>query len=316
MAAKRRPPSRRKKQGGFPFSTVATLVLAVAVLALLVHRLKTPPQKPFLERSGIAIHEKAPAAKRPAKPSRPKPQEQEETAAVPPARIEQEPPPLAGAVASIVIDDVGFRLDLAQEASAKLPTYVTFAVIPNLSASKVSAEILHASGHHVILHAPMEPEDSGKWKPQPGELYAGLAEKEVDAILSRDLQSVPFAEGINNHMGSRATKDRALMSDVMRALKRRGLYFLDSRTTPDTVAFQVARAAGLPCAQRAIFLDDVDSPSAIIGEVDALAERARRDKEAVAIGHLRFNTIQVLSERLPYWASRGIRFAPLKEIVR
>jgi hypothetical protein len=317
MATKRRPQGNRKKRAGFPYFTVAMMVLAVAVLALLVQRLKAPPKEAPAEKPAVS-KPSAPAQKQPATKERPKTQErkEKEEAILPPVQTEQPPQPKAGATASIVIDDVGFRLDLAQEASAKLPTNVTFAVIPNLSASKVSAELLHASGHHVILHAPMEPEDSGKWKPQSGELYVGLAEKEVDAILDRDLESVPFAEGINNHMGSKATKDRALMNDVVRALKRRGLYFLDSRTTPYTVAFQAARSAGLPCAQRAVFLDDVDSQGAIIEQVDALAERARKDGEAVAIGHLRSNTIRVLSERMPYWASRGIRFVPLKEVVR
>ncbi len=315
MATKRRQGGRRKKQAGFPYFTVALLVVAVAALALLVHRLKAPSEKSAPERPAAA-KPRAEVQRRQAKEPKPKPPERRQEAALPQEKAVEALPPKEGAVASIVIDDVGFRLDLAQEASAELPTYVTFAVIPNLSASTVSAEILHASGHHVILHAPMEPEDSGKWKAQPGELYVGLSEKEVDTILARDLGSVPFAEGINNHMGSRATTDRPLMRDVVRALKRRGLYFLDSRTTPYTVAFQVARNAGLPCAQRAVFLDDVDSQGAIIEQMDALAERARKDGEAVAIGHLRANTIKVLSERLPYWASRGIRFVPLKEVVR
>jgi hypothetical protein len=215
-----------------------------------------------------------------------------------------------------VIDDVGQRLDLAEEAARLLPRQVTFAVIPYLPASEPSAKLLYTHGFPIILHTPMEPEDSGKWKHVPGEIWVGMAPDQVGRILEEDLAAVPQAEGANNHMGSRATRDPALMRAVMEVLKRRGLYFLDSRTTPGTIAFAAAQQAGLRTAQRAVFLDDVDAPGAIMDQVDTLADRALKEGAAVGIGHLRPNTLRVLSERLPLLESRGIRLVPLREVVR
>ncbi len=300
MPARRRAGSRKRPAaGGFPFLAVAGLVLLVAGLALVVQHLRRPrPVSP------------APPPPRPAAPA---PSARRHSA---PGPAPAPPAPSVSPAACIVLDDVGYRLDLAREACLRLPKQVTFAVIPFLPASRDSAALLHRAGFPVILHAPMEPEDSGKWKHTAGELYEGMPEDEVAAILGRDLDAVPHAEGINNHMGSRATKDAALMAAVSRALRARGLYFLDSRTTPDTVAFQVARASGVPCAQRAVFLDDVDAPGAIMAQVDVLADRARRDGTAVAIGHLRPNTLDVLAGRIPYWESRGVRFVRLREVVR
>lgn len=217
---------------------------------------------------------------------------------------------------ALVLDDAGYRLDLVQEAVRSLPRAVTFAVIPHLPETESSAQLLHERGFPIILHQPMEPEDSGRWKPGPGELYCGMPGDKVAPTLARSLAAVPYAEGVNNHMGSRATTDEALMESVAAYLKFRGLYFLDSRTTPDTVAFAVARRKGLRCAQRAVFLDDVDAAGAIMTQVDALAARALQDGEAVGIGHVRPITLKVLMERIPYWESRGVRFVPLREVVR
>lgn len=215
----------------------------------------------------------------------------------------------------LVIDDVGYRLDLAQDAAEKLPKETTFAIIPFLPHSEESARLLKERGLAVILHCPMEPERSGQWKSTPGTLMVGMPRDEVERILDSDLRAVPGAEGVNNHMGSLATTQRPLMDAVMATLGARGLYFLDSRTSARTVAYDAARSAGVKAAFRSVFLDDVDEDGAIIKQIDLWVARSEREGAPVAIGHLRPRTIDALAFRLPYWRSKGVRLSPLREVV-
>jgi polysaccharide deacetylase 2 family uncharacterized protein YibQ len=303
---------RARRTSRFPSRTVVALLLAVAALLLVrQHLLRRPaPQSP----STAARSGKTPAAPHggpAAKPGR-------SGRAYGPGPETTEPPsrPSGSARAVLVIDDTGGNLDLALDAARLLPQSVTFAVIPYLKDSEASARALHERGFAVILHAPMQPEDGQRWKPVRGEIDVGMAPSQVASALEGSLAEVPFAEGVNNHMGSRATRDGRLMEAVMNVLRARGLYFLDSRTTAGTVAYETARRAGVPCAQRAVFLDDVDKPDAIMAQLDVLGEKAMKEGEAVAIGHLRPNTLRVLSERIPYWERRGLRFVRLREVVR
>lgn len=216
----------------------------------------------------------------------------------------------------LVIDDVGANLRLAGKAAADLPPSTTFAVIPGLKASESSANLLHSRGFHIIAHIPMEPQDGDRWKPTPTMLMVGMGRRKVDRILKADLADVPYAEGINNHMGSRATSSRGLMEEVMEYLKPRGYYFLDSRTSAHTVAYETARSENVPSTERKVFLDDVNEVGAITAQMDRLVARAETEgRTLVAIGHLRPKTIAALSSRTRYWKKRGVRFVALKEVV-
>ncbi len=307
MAAKRT--SGRKTRGQrLPLWLFALLLAALA--GVVIVRLKLGPpasHRHHREKTSRSAHEPTPKAPRGAIPNPGKEK------AAPPARAGG---PAAGPPSvSIVIDDVGYRMDLVEQAVRTLPKSVTFAIIPYLPYSVQSATYLHDHGYPVILHAPMEPDNNGRWKPTRGELMVGMPRKEVDRLLTGDFAAVPFAEGANNHMGSMATSDPALMKDVMTFLKARGLYFLDSRTTAQTVAYDTAQELGLPSAHRTVFLDDVDEEDAIIKQLDILVTRAETEGTLVAIGHLRPRTIDVLSRRIPYWTARGVHFVPLREVV-
>lgn len=218
---------------------------------------------------------------------------------------------VAGRVA-IVIDDVGSSLELLREAARVLPRSVTFAVMPFMPYSGESAELLGKDGFHVILHSPMEAEDPGKCRSC---INVGMTRRQVADTLALQFGSVPRAEGLNNHTGSKATKDRVLMSYVMEELKKRGLFFLDSRTTPFTQALNAAKDAGVRSTERKVFLDDESIESGILLKMDELALAGIREKKAVGIGHLRPATIKALSKRIPYWQARGVVFIPLAEAV-
>ncbi len=312
--------ARRKGRGSSGVPLWVLFGLVVLLVGAVVLRLKLVPRAPRPSAPRESPAAPAPSKRREAKERqaapRPKPEAQEAAPAAPaPPKPAPSLTPGTTSVA-LVIDDVGYRLDLVQEAAVTLPPVVTFAVIPFLPESEASARYLHDHGFPVILHAPMEPEHPERWKATAGMLTVGMPRAEVDRILEADLKAVPFAEGINNHMGSLATTDRTMMEDVAEVLKARGLYFLDSRTTVRTVAFDVARSRGLPTAFRSVFLDDKDEENAIIAQFDLLVARAEKEGTLVAIGHLRPRTISVVAGRIPYWEKRGVKFLPLREVVR
>ena len=303
----------RRKRADFRLP-LGWLLLLLALLAVAVAlRLRLPVSPPAGVGTRPGLPPAPPAAPAPMTHPRPKP-------AKPAARLglPEPPPPVheGEAVVCVVLDDAGQSLELAEAAAARLPRSVTFAVIPYLPASRSTAELLHARGFPVILHAPMEPLEGRRWRATGGMLLTGMGREEVRRILAGDLSEVPFAEGVNNHMGSRATQDRRLMAAVMEVLGQRRLYFLDSRTTPLTVAFEEARAAGVRTAFRSVFLDGEDDAGAIMGQLDTLVDRSRREGVLVGIGHLRPRTVEALAERMPYWSRRAVRFVPLREVVR
>lgn len=217
---------------------------------------------------------------------------------------------------SIVIDDVGNSIELLEYAMKVLPKSTTFAILPFQKYSKESAELLHKEGFHIILHSPMEAEENGSYNNIPYLIKSSMTKKEIEIALEKQFESVPFVEGMNNHTGSKATKNQDLMRNVMKFVKSRGLYFLDSRTTPFTVAYKVAIEEKVPSIEKKVFLDDDNSESDIILRVDEFVLLALKEEKAVAIGHLRINTIKVLDKRINYWQKRGVNFISLSDMIK
>lgn len=219
-----------------------------------------------------------------------------ETPATPPAKPKpkgDKPGKLA-----VVLDDAGYS-EAAVASIAPLPLQVAVAVLPNAPASAAVAEALRAQGRELLLHMPMEPEGNGGANPGDDALMVGLQPEEVRARLERALAVVGPVAGVNNHMGSRATSDAELMRHFMKALAGRGLYFLDSRTTPASVAANLAREAGIRTLRRDVFLDVVEDEGAVRSALATAASLARSKGQAVAIGHVHPLTLRVLHEELP-----------------
>jgi len=206
---------------------------------------------------------------------------------------------------AIIIDDLGEDVAPA-DALLKLPYRLTLSILPDQPHSAEIAERAYRRGDQVMLHLPMEFEGNAA-KPEPVELRVGMNAAEVDRLVERMLEAVPHAAGVNNHEGSRATTDPKLMADVMGVLRQRNLFFIDSRTTAATVAYAVARQAGVRAASRNVFLDDVQTREAILRQLDLAARDAAKDGSAIAIGHPHPVTLAVLAESLPQLESRGIR---------
>jgi polysaccharide deacetylase 2 family uncharacterized protein YibQ len=220
----------------------------------------------------------------------------------------------SGPKLAIILDDMGYDRAAADAAFA-LQFPITLSVIPHLPLSAEVAEEAYRRGDQVLLHLPMEAE-AGETKAEPIELRVGMKADQVERDLDSMLETVPHAAGVNNHQGSRATADAKLMGELMPALRRRGLFFVDSRTTAATVAYDAAERAGVRSASRKVFLDDTTNRDAILSQIDLAARDATRDGFAIAIGHPHPATIAALVEAAPRLESRGMRFVFVSDVVR
>jgi len=216
---------------------------------------------------------------------------------------------------AIVIDDLGNDA-AATGRIASWPYKVCGAVLPALPGSARAARELEGSGKQVLLHLPMEPRQYPQVRPGPGVVLRSQSEEEIARTLESDLDSVPGAVGVSNHMGSAATADPRVMRAVVRVLARRGLFFLDSRTTGATVARETAREERVPAVSRRVFLDDVATEPAVQKMLDELVTRAHAERSAVALGHPYPATLAVLERELPKLADRGVRLVPVGELAR
>jgi polysaccharide deacetylase 2 family uncharacterized protein YibQ len=231
------------------------------------------------------------------------------------------PPPAATAATrahpalAILIDDLGNELAPARRI-ASWPEPVSGAVLPGLAFSAASARALSESGKQVLLHLPMEPEGFPRVRPGPGVILRAQSDGEIARILEEDLATVPGAAGVNNHMGSAATADPRVMRAVVRVLSRRGLFFVDSRTTDATVAERTAEEESVPSARRRVFLDDVATEAAVRAQLDDAVAKAKAEGGAIAIGHPYPATLSVLEKELPNLGERGVRLVKVGELVK
>lgn len=214
-------------------------------------------------------------------------------------------PPDARGRLAILLDDAGQQTHLLAAASA-LPKPVAFAVLPFLPASAETAVTLHRSGHEIWLHMPMEPEGYPSEDPGPGAILVSMSDGDLRRTLNSAINNVPFIVGVNNHMGSKATANLRLMTIVMQELRSRNLFFIDSRTTTKTRALDAARAQGVLSNRRRVFLDNDHSPAAIRHQLEDAVFEAKKYGEAIAIGHFKKTTIDVLAQDAPGLKGRGV----------
>lgn len=210
-----------------------------------------------------------------------------------PRTVVEEPAPAGGMIA-VVIDDLGENLGLAQDLAA-LPFPVTFAVWPTSTHAAEVARIAVAKDLDLIIHQPMEPLSYPEADPGPEALFTTMNATELTARLTRNLARLSGAIGMNNHMGSRFTADPEGMAVVMAVLKKHGLFFLDSVTTPDTVGREAAAEANLPYYRRQVFLDNVLEVETIAHQLSKAQRLAASSGIALAIGHPHPETVRALS---------------------
>jgi len=214
---------------------------------------------------------------------------------------------------AIIIDDLGNSLHLGRQA-VELPGALTYSVLPKLPYSREIAQRAHVGGKEVMLHLPMQTHEGHSLG--PGGLHRALSRIEFARAVRASLASVPYVSGVNNHMGSLLTRDRAAMRWLMQDLRCfHDLYFVDSRTDVRTVARKFAREAGLANAQRDVFLDNQQDPDYVRSQFRRLIEKAQQDGTAIGIGHPYPATLAVLAEELPRLAAQGIQLVPVSKLV-
>lgn len=214
---------------------------------------------------------------------------------------------------AIIIDDVGVDRKRSIEAIA-LPEPITLAFLPYAHRVDSLAKLARESGHEILVHMPMEPMD-GDLDPGQGVLTGTMDARTFAGTLAQNLAAIEGYVGINNHMGSRLTVDPAAMDRLMVALKARGLAFIDSRTTAQSVAAQSARVHGLPYAERSVFLDHVPGIGNVRESLKALEKTAREKGSAIAIGHPKDDTLAALREWIPDLAEKGFVLVPVTAVL-
>lgn len=224
--------------------------------------------------------------------------------------------------AAIIVDDVGYSSDAVADFEA-VGYPLTLSVLPLLDSSRTLARACAASGFEVMVHLPMEPVDS-RLDPGPGCIKVEMADTQIAALVQEHLETVPGAVGANNHMGSRATADPRVMRAVLSVLRERGLFFVDSLTTGDSVAGEVAAAMSVPCAKRNVFLDTNFAPEPTTDEefFDAAQERVRqlgriaqREGAAIGICHYRPQTATMLALILPALQESGLQIVSVSDLI-
>jgi uncharacterized protein len=230
------------------------------------------------------------------------------------ARTPVAPPQKPRGAIVLILDDVGFDHQPIAEAM-RIDPNVNFSILPNGARAQQFARELDANGFELLCHLPMEPLDYPRQSPGANAVLTSMSDAEIAAVTRANVEAVPHARGVNNHMGSRATLDPRVMHDVLRALPK-DLYFIDSKTTGGSIAGKLAREMNIPTASRNVFLDDTQSEAAVRRQVAALESLAAQRGVAVGIGHPYPVTIRVLNAMAPALRARGFRFVRASEIVR
>jgi len=199
---------------------------------------------------------------------------------------------------ALIIDDLGYDRQIANKFLG-FDAAITFSILPHSPFMRYIAEKASYKGFETMLHLPMEPREFPTVDPGPGALLTSMTPDALITQLYKDLDALPSIKGVNNHMGSKMTAQSSQMHQIFSVLKKRDLYFIDSRTAADTICKPSARLFGLPFAERDVFLDHVQEPEVIRRQIEKLIRIAKRKGKAIGIAHPHIVTYRVLKEVLP-----------------
>jgi polysaccharide deacetylase 2 family uncharacterized protein YibQ len=214
---------------------------------------------------------------------------------------------------AIVLDDGGYGGEITERV-LKLDNRVTLAILPNTPEGADTATRAKALGFETILHMPMQTA-SPTVKPFPGQLNTDMGREQIAQLTTDALAQIPGISGVNNHTGSQFTASAPSMELFLENIQNSGLYFLDSVTGPDSKAHAVAQAMGIPSGRRDVFLDDIADEGEIRRQWAEMVRIARKTGAALAIGHFRPQTLDVVEKELPKLEATGITLVPASELM-
>lgn len=213
----------------------------------------------------------------------------------------------------IIIDDVGNNLHQL-EPFLKFPGNITFAVMPDCPFTRQTAEKIHESGKEVILHQPMEAlynSNAG-----PGAIYTAMTKTEIRSIIKRNIAQIPYMTGMNNHMGSLATRSETAMEAVLSVLKEEKMYFVDSLTIGDSAVHTAANNSGTHYWGRDVFLDNIQERENFLKSMDIGMRIAESRGRAILIGHVWSNDLaQTLIELYPHLVEQGFSLSTISQLM-
>lgn len=224
------------------------------------------------------------------------------------------PSSAAGASIVIVVDDLGYNLAEARAVILSSQP-LTLAVLPSLTYSLDIAREASVRGKDLLLHLPMESYQGNDWL-GPGAIMTSMSEEEVRQQIQADLYDVPGAIGVNNHMGTKATASRETMSFVLRFLKDKGIFFLDSRVTAESVAGDLGEELGIKVLQNSVFLDNERRPDAVRKRLEELKQIAQRKGFAIGIAHAHCPALaSTIEEVARNWQAEGVKIVPISALL-
>lgn len=313
LAKKKGKGANRRKSSGGRYRQLATLLAVIVLIALAFFLLErsrraTPGKS---ERQGSVERQKMPA-RTAVKPEKHAVYSAAKVRTFPQARTK---PPISGpGTVAIIIDDMG-RSTREADSLLAINIPVTFSIIPGYAKARAVAEITHGRGGEVMVHMPMEPQGFPEKKMEKNGLLLAETNEQTVIKVRGFLQEIPYAVGANNHMGSRFTENEEKMQPVLQILQEKGLFFVDSMTSPRSAGFRLARKMGLKSGTRQVFLDNVQNVQAINAQLQQVADAARRRGSAIAICHPHRTTIQALSGMMPQLKKQGITFVYASQVV-
>lgn len=220
--------------------------------------------------------------------------------------------------AAIIIDDVGNGLEGSNQLF-KINAPLTVAIMPFLRTSREDAIRAHKAGYEVILHVPMEPNHGKKSWLGPGVITTQMSDQEIKKTLRKEIDSIPYVKGMNNHMGSKATANQRVTKAILEVAKEKNLYVVDSVTTPHSKIIPLATQMGIPCISRSVFIDNENSLTHMKQQLMLILQQARHRGWSVGIGHVGhqgLNTTSSIQSMLPVFKKSNVNLVHVSKIIQ
>ena len=214
---------------------------------------------------------------------------------------------------AIIIDDFGFNRQGTEEI-LEIERPLTAAVLPFRPYAKKDARLARQAGLEVLLHQPLEPL-SPEAHPGVGAIYTNMSQQEIKAQLLKNLNSLLPLDGINHHMGSKASANERVMKELLKIIKKRDLYYIDSSTSQESVGAKLAQQMDIPTAENHLFIDNVDNKIEIKRMLAQLAQVALNKGELLIIGHVKLNTADAIEEMIPKLEEQGIKLVYVSQLL-